>query len=82
LFIKTDGDEAINSLFIESLYIVKVADVPQGEVYEVFAVEAKLISGVRERIGCYDEATAHKKFDELIEMLNSKESPAFEEVRA
>ena len=82
MFIKTDGDEAINSLFIESLYIVKVADVPQGEVYEVFAVEAKLVSGVRERIGCYDEETANKRFEEIVAMLNANESPAFEEVRA
>ena len=32
MFIKTDGEEAINSLFIESLYIVKVADVPQDDI--------------------------------------------------
>lgn len=82
MFIKTDGNEAINSLFIESLYIVKVADVPQGEVYEVFAVEAKLVSGVRERIGCYDEQTANKRLEEIVAMLNANESPAFEEVRA
>ena len=81
MFIKTDGNEAINSLFIESLYIVKVADVPQGEVYEVFAVEAKLVSGVRERIGCYDEQTANKRLEEIVAMLNANESPAFEEVR-
>lgn len=81
MFIKTDGNEAINSLFIESLYIVKVADVPQGEVYEVFAVEAKLVSGVREMIGCYDEETANKRLEEIVAMLNANESPAFEEVK-
>lgn len=82
MFIRTDGEEAINSLFVESLYIIKSADVPQGEVYEVYAIVAKLASGVSETIGCYDKETAYKKFDELVEMLNNKEIQTFEEVRA
>ena len=77
MFIKTDGGEAFNSLFTQSLRIVKACDDPG-----VYALEAKLVSGVRERIGCYDEETANKRLEEIVEMLNACETPLFEEVKA
>ena len=78
MFIKTDGGEVFNSLFIQSLCIVKACDDP-----DVYALEVKLASGVAELIGCYnDEETANKRLEEIVEMLNANESPAFEEVRA
>lgn len=78
MFIKTDGGEAFNSLFTQSLRIVKACDDP-----DVYALEVKLASGAIELVGCYnDEETANKKLEEIVEMLNACETPLFEEVKA
>lgn|GEM_PF-4039011 len=78
MFIKTDGGEAFNSLFTQSLRIVKACDDP-----DVYALEAKLVSGATELIGCYnDEEAANKRLEEIVEMLNACETPLFEEVKA